>query len=180
MRGLCLAIAVVAAPATTRAWTLSSSHPLRSYSHKYGSHSYSYSQLFLSAEETETSEIDGRDKMATDLRRLFDIDEMAYTVMIPEEHKGPDGKLTPEQLVDAIKKDGMFGEEFEEYCTTFSDSDENEGVVRVLDIGKFSDDFESSAPLPEDCNLTIQGKGNYLVHISLTDEIFATMRVVVA
>lgn len=110
------------------------------------------------------------------MRRLFDIDEMAYTVMVREEHKGPDGKLTPEQLLDAIKKDGMFGDEFEDYCTNHCDNDES---VRVLDIGKFSEDFESSTPLPEEYNLTIQGKGNYLVHLSFTSEISATMRIVV-
>ena len=142
------------------------------------------SALFLSKEngddditsttgEEEENPIDSKTKVAMDLKKLFDIDEMAYNVMIREEQKGPDRKLTPQQLFDAIKKDIMFGEDFEEYYKN------NESEVQVLEIGKFSKDFESSTPLPAEDQLTIKGKGNYLVHVSFTKEIFATMRVVV-
>lgn len=119
---------------------------------------------------------DPKTKLATDLARLFDINEMAYTVMIKEETKGADGKLTPDELVAAIQKDDMFGEEFEEYCKDFATEDED---VKILDIGKFSEDMQSSEALQDDANLTIPGKGNYLVHLSFAEGILATMRVVV-
>jgi len=141
------------------------------------------SSLFLSDEPvagdggSEAAGPDEKTKMAMDLRRLFDIDEMAYTVMVREEQKGPDGKLTPEQLVAAIKLDSMFGEDLEEYCDRHA-TDENHDV-KILDIGKFSEDFESSEPLPEEEGLTIQGKGNYLVYLSFAEGIRATMRIVV-
>eukprot|EP00536_Pseudo-nitzschia_multiseries_P010052 jgi/Psemu1/202303/e_gw1.295.27.1 len=177
MRGLLFAIAgLVASTTTTRAWS-----PSTGGTPVHGSHCSSRSSLnplFLSSGSPEGETMDGKTKLATDLARLFDIGQMAYTVMVREEQKGPDGKLTPEQLIAAIQKDSMFGEEFEEYCTKYCDDDKGESV-RVLDIGKFADDMESSEPLPEEYNLTIQGKGNYLVHVSFTDEIFATMRIVV-
>ena len=112
-------------------------------------------------------------ELAMDLRRLFDMDEMGYTVMIREENKGVDGKLTPDELIAAIQKDPMFGEDVEEYCATHA----SDGDVTILDIGKFSADMESSAPLADDANLTIPGKGNYLVHLSFAEGILATMRV---
>jgi hypothetical protein len=136
--------------------------------------------LFLSdaTEEQElpeepVTEADLKTKLAMDLRRLFDMDEMGYTVMVREENKGVDGKLTPDELIAAIQKDAMFGEDFEEYCEKHA----SDGDVKILDIGKFSDDMESSAPLPEEDNLTIPGKGSYLVHLSFAEGILATMRV---
>ena len=132
------------------------------------------SPLFLS-DTTEEAEVDPKTKLAMDLQRLFDIDQMAYTVMVREENKGPDGKLTPEQLIAAIQKDGMFGEDVEEYIEKYA----SEGDVEILDIGKFSDDMESSEPLPDDANLTIPGKGSYLVYLSFAEGIRATMRIVV-
>ena len=126
-------------------------------------------------ESTEEADVDPKTKLALDLQRLFDIDQMAYTVMVREENKGPDGKLTPEQLIAAIQKDGMFGEDVEEYCEKYAE----EGDVEILDIGKFSDDMESSEPLPDDANLTIPGKGSYLVYLSFAEGIRATMRIVV-
>ena len=112
-------------------------------------------------------------ELAMDLRRLFDMDEMGYTVMIREENKGVNGRLTPDELIAAIQKDPMFGEDVEEYCETHA----SDGDVEILDIGKFSDDMESSAPLADEDNLTIPGKGKYLVHLSFAEGILATMRV---
>ncbi len=132
----------------------------------------SFAPLFLS---DAAEEADPKTKLALDLKRLFDIDQMAYTVMVSDDLKGDDGKLTPDQLIVAIQKDTMFGEDFEEYCEKYA----SEGDINILDIGKFSDDMESSAPLPEEDNLIIPGKGNYLVHLSFAEGILATMRVVV-
>ena len=91
--------------------------------------------LFLS--DSTEEEADPKTKLALDLQRLFDIDQMAYTVMVREEQKGVDGKLTPEELISAIQKDGMFGEDVEEYTEKYA----SEGDVKILDIGKFSDDM---------------------------------------
>ena len=159
---------------TTWGWTLSPA-PLSVLSRRAR-----VAPLYLSDSSTEKDKDEGtaadsKTKLATDLQRLFDINQMAYTVMVREENKGPDGKLTPDQLIAAIQKDGMFGEDFEEYC----DNHASDGDVEILDIGKFSETMESSAPLPDEANLVIPGKGNYLVHLSFAKGILATMRVVV-
>jgi len=129
------------------------------------------SPLFLS--DSTTEEQDPKLKIANDLRRLFDIGEMAYTVMVREESKGPDGKLTPSQLIAAIQKDGMFGEDFEDYCKTHANNGDD---IEILEIGKFADDGQSSEPID---GTVLPGKGNYLVHLSFAEGVLATMRVVV-
>lgn len=179
-----IVLALLAAATQTRGWTPSS--PVSqcrgenkvSFTPFNGSRDRDQSRqlvLFDAAEPNGESVAGTKTKLATDLARLFDINEMAYTVMVREENKGSDGKLTPEELIAAIQKDGMFGEDFEEYCETHA----SDGDVAILDIGKFSDDMSSSEPLPEEDNLVIPGKGNYLVHMSFAEGILATMRVVV-
>ncbi len=166
-KGCALSPASIAVSRGTHCSTLSSTQTI-------GKRSFGrLTPLFLS--ESTEEEADPKTKLALDLQRLFDIDQMAYTVMVREEQKGAEGKLTPEELISAIQKDGMFGEDVEEYIEKHA----SEGDVKVLDIGKFSDDMESSEPLPKEDNLTIPGKGNYLVYLSFAEGICATMRVVV-
>lgn len=144
---------------------------------------------------TETTGTLTLEEEAMEIKQLFDIDQMGYNVMINERTKRyQDGKINPQQLIDAIKEDFMFGDEFTEFChnndiknnknNDNNNNEDNNNVIQILEIGKYSDDFTSSAPLPtttgtSECNLTIQEKGNYLLHISLTKEISTTMRIVV-
>ena len=122
--------------------------------------------------------------MAKDLRRLFDIHEMAYTVMIRSDPTD-DGKeeqpplLTPDRLVAAIEKDSMFGEDLEEYRSRYCNGGGGGDDVTVLAVGKCADDGMSSEPLPDEAGLTIPGSGTYLVHLSFAEGVLATMRVVV-
>jgi len=131
------------------------------------------SPLFLSDDSAAEEQENPKLKIANDLRRLFDIGEMAYTVMVREESKGPDGKLTPNQLIAAIQKDGMFGEDFEDYCKTHANNGDD---IEILEIGKFAEDGQSSEPIE---GTVLPGKGNYLVHLSFAEGVLATMRVVV-
>jgi len=119
------------------------------------------------------------------IKEVFDIDQMGYNVMIRERTtRYQNGKINPQQLISAIKEDFMFGDEFTDYWNKNNDinnntNDQNQNLIQIVEIGKYSEDFSSSTPLPKEYNLTIQEKGNYLLHISLTKELFTTLRVVV-
>ena len=105
--------------------------------------------------------------------------------------------VTTAQLLTAIQQDDMFGDYFEEYCTKYNTkedaTEEEDGPVQVLEIGKYSDDFSSSTPVTptssssnddDDPNttttkkvFTIHDNGSYLLYISLTRDVSTTIRV---
>ena len=142
----------------------------------------------------ELATTEDTNKAAMEIKKIFDIDEMGYTIMIRDEYSkdSTTGEyiLNPTNILTAIQQDSMFGEDFEDYYQKYNsntnntntdsdntDSDNTNDSIQILDIGKYSDDFSSSTPLPIEQKLTIKEKGNYLIHISLTNTISTTIRI---